>query len=145
MNWFTTWFQSHKLSSHFTIGSIMGAFGTLFTLYTEVPQFQAWCQRLNSGLPGWLEGTVAMVGAVLLFYSKTSKPAQAYDASTGQTRVIPAGQTIVAPTLSGIINTAATPSALPAPTATIPPSITGAMYKAGASYIDTDPPATKTL
>jgi hypothetical protein len=72
MNAIIAWFNSHKLSSHITMASILSAFGTVFTLYSTIPQFQAECQRINSALPGWAEGLVTAAVAIFLYYQRTS-------------------------------------------------------------------------
>ena len=87
MNAIETWFASHKLSAHITMGSILAGFGTLFTLYTTIPSFQALVQRINSGLPGWAEAIVTAAVGILLFYWKTS--------STTIPATFPPSQTVV--------------------------------------------------
>jgi hypothetical protein len=117
MNAVIAWFKSHSLWSHITMASILSGFGTLFTLYNTVPQFQAWCQRLNSGLPGWLEGTVGMVVAVLLFYSRTSSPS--FIASQGPAQLTTVGYFTGQPGLQSVTKT---PSIAPPTIVGTPPA-----------------------
>ena len=72
MNTIAAWFSSHKISAHISMASILTLFGTVFTLYTNIPQVQTACQRINSELPGWLEAIVSALLAILLFYWRTT-------------------------------------------------------------------------
>ena len=67
------WFQSHTLASHITIASILTLFGTLATLYAQVPQFALLVHRITAALPTSLEEVIAAIAAVILYYAKTTK------------------------------------------------------------------------
>ena len=73
MSTVNAWFASHKISAHVTMASILTLYGTLFTLYTNVPQVKAFCQWVNSALPGWAEMIVGMLIAIVGFYWQTRK------------------------------------------------------------------------
>jgi hypothetical protein len=75
MNAISTFFASHKLSAHITMASILAAFGTVFTLWQNVPQFKAELLLIYASMPSWLAGLASCAVMVVLFYYRSSSPA----------------------------------------------------------------------